>query len=54
VVELENLNWYDKDIFGAIFKTIGNKKRINNITFFHFFSDLMKRMNSDPVSPFFK
>ena len=52
--ELEHLNYYDEQIWQACFDTIGHKKRINNLTFFGYFHDVMLRFNADPKSPFFQ
>ena len=52
--ELENLDYYDKDIWMKCFTTIGNKKRINNTTYFHYFNTVMRKLNTQPESPLFK
>lgn len=52
--EFEHLEYWDKDIWKKIFETIGHKKRINNMTFFSYFNDTMRKLNSDPNSDFFK
>ena len=52
--ELEDIGYFDKDIYSACFTTLVQKKRIQNITFFSFFAELMKKYNEDPKSPFFK
>lgn len=52
--ELENLDYWDKDIWSQIISTIGHKKRINNITFFQYFNDTLRKLNTDPQGPFFQ
>ena len=52
--ELEELNWVDEEVYQLCFDTLGNKKRIQNMTFFDFFLNLMRRQNEDPKGPFFK
>jgi len=38
MIELENLDWYDKDVWQLVFDTISHKKRINNIKFLDYFN----------------
>lgn len=54
MTELRDLEWDDKEVWQLCFDTIGRKKRINNMTFFHYFNDCMRHFNSEPSSPFFK
>ncbi len=54
LIELENLDYFDKDIWAQCFETFVRKKKINNLTFFSYFSEQMMKHNSDPKSPFFK
>lgn len=54
-VELEHAGFgNDEEILKNTFKTIGQKKRINNLTFFEFFHNLMLRHNRNPESPMFQ
>ena len=52
--ELEELNWVDEQVYQLCFETIKGKKRIQNLTFFDYFLNLMRKHNEDPKSPFFK
>ena len=54
MIELENLDYYDKQIWELIFETISHKKRINNITYFSYFHKMMDQFNNDSKSPFFQ
>lgn len=52
--EFENLDYWDKDIWSKCFEAISHKKRINNLTFFSYFNDIMRKLNEDPKSDFFQ
>ena len=54
MVELDNLSYYDSDIWKKCLQTIQNKKRINNITYFSFFVETIRKLNTDPKGEFFK
>jgi len=54
MVELEHLEYWDKDIWRRCFDTVGHKKRINNLTFFAYFHKMMRFFNEDPKSPLFQ
>ena len=54
MVEMEHLDYYDQQLWQACFDTIGQKKMINNLTFFSYFNETMQKFNADPKSPFFK
>ena len=54
MIELEYLEYFDKQIWELVFETISHKKRINNITYFTYFHKMMEQFNSDPKSAFFK
>lgn len=54
MVEMEHLNFYDEQLWQACFDTVGRKKRIQNLTFFAYFNETMRKFNADPKSPFFK
>jgi hypothetical protein len=51
--ELDNLDYWDKDIWQKCFDTIGHKLRINNITYFAFFNETMRKLNTNPKSEFY-
>jgi hypothetical protein len=53
-IELDELEYYDEEIWQKVWDTLGHKKRINNIHFLQYFNGMMQRFNSDPKSPFFK
>ena len=53
-IELDELEYYDEDIWSKVWETLSHKKRINNIHFLQYFNGLMQRFNSDPKSVFFK
>jgi hypothetical protein len=46
--ELQNLDYWDKDIWQKCWDTIGHKTRINNITYLSYFNDIMNECNEDP------
>lgn len=52
--EMDHLEYYDEQIWQHCFQTVSNKKRINNLTFFSYFNEVIRRLNTDPKSPFFK
>jgi hypothetical protein len=54
MIELENIQFEDEELYQLMFTTIGRKKRINNITFFSHFHNKMLQFNTDPKSGFFK
>lgn len=54
MLEFAELDYYDKDIWERIFKTIVGKTKINNLTFFSYFNTVMRKLNEDPKSAFFK
>jgi len=51
--EMDDLEWYDQDVWQKCFDTLGHKKRINNIHFLAYFNEIMQKFNTDPKSPFF-
>ena len=52
--ELDDLDYHDEEIWQKCWDTIGNKKRINNLTFLAYFNEMMQRFNTDPKSPFYQ
>lgn len=54
MVELEHLEYWDKDIWRRCFDTIQGLKRLNNLTFFAYFHKMMKFLNEEPTSPLFQ
>ena len=54
MLEMDHLEFYDKELWQACFDTIGHKKRIQNLTFLAFYNEVMTKLNTDPKSPFFK
>ena len=53
MIELIDLEYYDKDVWQKCWDTIGHKKRINNIHFLAYFNEIMTQFNTDPKNPFF-
>ena len=41
MIELDDLDYYDEEIWQKCWDTIGNKKRINNLTFLAYFNEMM-------------
>lgn len=54
MVELEHLEYWDKDIWRRCFDTVLNLSKINNLTFFMYFHKMMKFFNEEPKSPLFQ
>ena len=44
--ELDNIGWYDEEVWTQIFDTALHKKRINNTYDFDLILSIMKKMNS--------
>lgn len=53
MIEMEELDYYDQEIWQKCWDTISHKKRINNLHFLHYFNETMSKFNADPKSPFF-
>ena len=52
--QLDALKVYDEELWSACFKTLGQKKRINNMHYFAFYHQTMLKMNEMAEEPFFK
>lgn len=53
MIEMEHLEYWDKDIWRRAFDSIKVIKRINNMTFFAYFHKMLRQLNEDPKSPLF-
>ena len=45
MIELENIQFENEEIYQLIWTTVGRKKRINNMTFFSYFHNKMLQFN---------
>lgn len=54
MIEMEHLEYWDKDIWRRAFDSIKVIKRINNMTFFAYFHKMLRQLNEDPKSPLFQ
>jgi hypothetical protein len=51
---MHTLEYYDEEIWNLLVKDIETKLRINNLTFFSTFYEVLTAINNDPKNPFFK